>query len=576
MSNLSLPDQALELLFQNLRQDVFYYNETTHNFNPFYPHTETLNATWSFSVPCSSVSGVQESTSTLLAARAFAKAGNVSLAWESLDALFTGQRSADGFLPKYRYDSNSVSMDENAYYLNQSTIPGPKLGSALSALPLHASIVLDVYAWSPQSKHDLQHFLELYIRIYKYHKYIMEQHDIWHPWETLWDVHSWVEPLQEVRQQIRKAGWTVPFDIPKQVWQSYDFLPEVYGPCVYLLECKAKQQSPNETAAACPALNVSSVEHAAMLVQANRDLIQMRSVLEGRHMSSLQEFPAELVTMWLATAEERLERLWSEQHGSYLPLQNNHSFVQPDASNFVGLWSLVPNQERAYSMASQLMQHHTTDGDDATDLFAFDCGANAVWSQGGCKASSTISPVLNYLIATGLHRNDVSGMGFYISKATTDHLFPKNTTTVDFPTAFNATTGQPVLLTTDACGCLHSTATAAVVYNLATPSPPIVFHPDPPIRSSGVIVLIIVEVVVAFAIGASCVLLNLRILRQALSQEEEEEDHYRRLEQEDGGFFSAAGSVMGYEAATGMDGVSDGDDDDDDDSSLLVTPAPSR
>jgi hypothetical protein len=537
-----LTDQALTLLLQNLNQQTFSYNETqpSHNRHSILP---AKNETWYFSTPCSSARQVQESTSTLLAARALAKSGNVTLAWESLRSLVTGQRD-DGFIPKFRYlqhsrpsedDDDSGGGGGNEYYLNHTTIPGPRLGSHLSALPLHASVVLDIFAWSEQGDEDLEHLVELYVSIYRYHRYMIKNrptHNVRHPWETLWDSHSWIEPLGVVRRQIQRSKWKIPFDVPNQVLQSYDYLPEVYEPCIYLLECYANSTKNESKTSDCPPFQIQAVEHAAIWVEAHSDLIEMYRVLKDRHQNYLLPLSAtdlEQPALWLATAQDQLECLWDDGQGTFLPKGNeNTTLIVPDASNFVGLWSGSTNLSHVYMLASKLMQR-----DDSK--FSFDCGKYAVWSRGGCSSTSTISPVLNYLISTGLHRNDVHGIGYYIANATTDHLFPDDTL-AKFPVAFNATTGLPFPNFAMGTCELQFTTTAAVVYDLVTPTPPRIFYPDPPIRNSGIIVLIIVEVMVAFAIGASCLFLNLKMVRESSRLAEDEQ-------QGEDGYFSAAGSI---------------------------------
>ena len=547
-----LADQALELLLFNLHQDTFNYTETIGK------RTITKTATWKFSTPCSSVSSVQDSTSTLLAARALAKAGNVTLAWNSIRALFSGQR-ADGFLPNYRYyDTDQLHVPEFAendaqeYYINNTTIPGPRFGSQLASLPFHASVVLDVFAWSEQSEDDVQRLVDLYTSIYRYHHYMVEQRPhLWHPWESLRDVHSWIQPLSSIRNHMKAAQWKIPFEVPPQVLHSYDYHPDVYGPCVYLLECYANSTRKNETSSppgtsSCPPRpQVWSVEHAAIWIQAHRDLLEMRRVLRDRHADwLLVSMDPVLPTQWLTSAQEQLERLWSHEHGSFLPKQDNQSVVVADATNFVALWTRSNDTSRAYEFASNLLLRDSSE-------FSFDCGIHAVWSRGGCEEPSFISPLLNYFISTGLERNDLHGISYVISNATTNKLFPiSKDMNVDFPLVVHAETGLPFAHPDDVCS-LRSTTTAAAVYNLATPTPARTYHPDPPIRSSGIIVLIIVELIVALAIGASCLFLNLKMLRESsrlVREEEERED----------GFFSTTGSLgeHRYEAV-----VNDGSDD---------------
>jgi hypothetical protein len=479
-SSPSLKAQALQLLLQNLAHESFPVNITVYGTN------------LTFSTPCFDVA-VQESTSTLLAARALAKAGHTTLAWQSLLAFFDGQDSITGFLPQYRY-YNPTSADQK-YYLDNSTIPGPKLGLYLAALPLHASLVLDVFSLSPQEKRDLTNLKCLYQCLLRYHAYMMERQLAGrvHPWETLWDFHSWVDPLEDVRQEIKARKWKMPFEIPQLVSRKYNFLKNVYEPSVYLLLEKCRH---NMTLCRL----YDSVEHAAIWAQAHLDLDQMHAILAGRHILA-----DPVPKAWLRESREFLSKLWSTNHNVFLPQYANKSLPVSDATSFVGLWSQLDNVSQVSSLASKLLQHGNGD-------FDFDCGPHAIWSRGACPENAYISPLLNYLVTIGLRRNNVDSIGYYLSNATTNQLFDTEAPDVIFAEALNATSGR-AFASMDVCA-LQSTATAAVVVDLLIPDPPRVFIADPPIRTSGVIVIVILELVVAFAVGASCLLLSLKVLRE--------------------------------------------------------------
>mmetsp|Transcript_24366 Transcript_24366/g.36145 ORF Transcript_24366/g.36145 Transcript_24366/m.36145 type:complete len:555 (+) Transcript_24366:159-1823(+) len=526
----SIQKLSFNLLVRNLHQETFEVNNTISKAGRK-KDIGVSNVTWNFSAPCSSVSEVQESTSTLLAARAFAKAGYVVQAWESLLSFFQGQHE-DGFLPMFRY---SPHIEDNQIYIENSTIPGPYIGLHLASLPMHASIVLDVFAMSNQTQEDVSNLQILYTNILKYHQWIQDNQMFVHPWETLWSTKSWVQPLADVRLEMQSKNWKVPFEVPIAVKQSYKYISDVYEPSIYLLqECREKEVI---TSASC-ALHFDSVDRTAILVRAYEDLMQMRAVLRGRYVE-VEEFP----DSWLENSQKLLSSLWNEYYQTYLPQRTFNStetyewIVEPDASIFVGLWADLKNESRVYNMASKLMQRE----DD--NFFFFDCGIHAVWSIGGCDPSSAISPLLNYLITAGLQQNGAGGMEYYISNATTNRLFGNDTT--DFAEAFQAPSGKP-FHNMDSCS-LSSTATAAIVYDLSTGF--VIsrsFLVDPPIRNSSVIVLVLIELVIAFSIGASCLLLNLKLLRQEFResqqlQHEQEEIHLI----EDGGYYSAANSIDG-------------------------------
>ena len=523
-----MDNQAFQLLLQNFVTDE---------------HNQTLVKTCGPSM-------VQESTASLLTARAFAKAGNFALAWETLNVLLLTDDDDDkdtGFLPKYRYFSN----DETCPYVPETTIPNWSLlsGTFLTALPLHATIVLDIFAWSDQSLEEVKFLHKLFDRLYRYHKFLATERigRIWHPWESLMDVASLIPAMAGVRREMAERNWNMPFEIPSQVQDSYEYIKEVYEPSIYLLERhrNATDDSSNSAIVQRPFV-MMDVAYAAVWAKANQDLIQMQKVLEGRHelsraginnMNELNE--------WTESAEDLLESLWSEEHQTYrsmVLIANGTSYsyeglTEWDASNFVAMWYPIEIRSRVSQMALRL---ETRD--------EFDCGLYPLWTRGECAPKSAISPLLNFLVSTGLENNNVLGVSQYIANSTVNlvcglqHNHESNSTlycsnATPFATFYDTVFYHPY--NQDACS-LTSTTTAAVVYNLLKPSPELTFQQDP-LQRSGVIAVIFVDVIVAFGVGLGCLLLSLNLLRITRREIRSTVIDNNSLE---GLYYSAAGSFL--------------------------------
>ena len=83
-----------------------------------------------YPTPCDSVDGVVESTTTLIAARAFSKLGRADFAWKFLRTLFSAQGS-HGFLPRYVY-LNYTNEETNTFEgCGWDEFVGPYLGPKL-------------------------------------------------------------------------------------------------------------------------------------------------------------------------------------------------------------------------------------------------------------------------------------------------------------------------------------------------------------------------------------------------------------------------------------------------------------
>ena len=149
-----------------------------------------------YSSPCHSIQcqPIQESSSSLLAARVLAKAGFSNLAWEILKTLFDTQ-GTNGFLPKYRYSITSSTNKD--MYVPGTNIPSHHLfgpipldyisplnaeskqnqfitSGRISSPPFHASIVLDIFYLSNQTYTDVDYLQYFSEKLYNWHSFLHE------------------------------------------------------------------------------------------------------------------------------------------------------------------------------------------------------------------------------------------------------------------------------------------------------------------------------------------------------------------------------------------------------------------
>ena len=253
-TNPCLMDQALGLIVNN--QIKTKYNVTSSVSKPFRKNgvrkrkihenigDTVQNIEFAYPSFCSSSSAaprltqVQESTTTLLAARALVKANRTEEAWSYLRSLFSVQ-AQNGFMPKYRYapqpsatppntenENDSIEDVEKLsreYYYKNTVIPTEALfnknsmprkylpcpreedteiststskspstcfdyngdytfiseinvtsSGRLAALPMHASSILDMFYLSNQTRNDVYQLSFYFERVYKMHYYWME------------------------------------------------------------------------------------------------------------------------------------------------------------------------------------------------------------------------------------------------------------------------------------------------------------------------------------------------------------------------------------------------------------------
>ena len=131
----------------------------------------------------------------------------------------------------------------------------------------------------------------------------------------------------------------------------------------------------------------------------------------------------------------------------------------------------------------------------------------------------------NYRVAKGLRYNKEVGIGHFIESSTLNLIcgIPNSdesnlTNCIEgerFTRAYNATSHLPM--------GTETTLTAAIVVDLLNPDKPFKYASEPPISSSSIIILIAVELVLAFGVGVICLVLSLNLMRRATADEEGDE-----------------------------------------------------
>jgi hypothetical protein len=293
-----------------------------------------------------------------------------------------------------------------------------------------------------------------------------------------------------------------------------------------------------------------------VLAQADADLYELARVLElvlpesHYSRSKRKQFQQQIqyLEQW-QNDNTRLfqEALWHEERQTYLskyydPVSGQMEWVDDAVSNnLLAFWNVAAiendpmqyskdnvdkdtdlSRERLKEMSLQLLRR----GGNKDRPYSFDCGSFPLWSKGGCQekyyapTTSTrkpekvpiIQPIMNYLVASGLWRNDdLETFGRYMSDESLDLLWFRSTGV--YGEAYSVSAPYSNLATLDTCGNT-STLTAAIVYNIMVPDPAHAHRiPLPPIRRSWVITLITVELFVAFSIGVSCLVVSLNLVR---------------------------------------------------------------
>ena len=361
------------------------------------------------------VQEVQESTSTLLAARALIKANRTDDAWSYLRSLFSMQ-GTNGFMPRYIYWDNhpntSISSSTSStrvnnirateeYYYNGTTIPTAKLfpsahdlpihyipcpppqddkqdhttastpslscldingaytyvqelnitsSGRLSATPMHATSLLELFYLSNQTRHDLNQLRWYFDRIYKMHNFWMERvmkhckndkddalvpcYNIIHPFESLVpiDAPQWERALAHIMVLLQEQKWTPnPRAIPpKHYSMHFPKNESVYHAMLYLLECHANVTSNTDTIGReavatdfeaellrqCP-FAMLDLSHLAILSKAHRDLYQIGTILHDSHSKNgPTRTQWDMIQNWMDVTDGLMdEELWYANDG---------------------------------------------------------------------------------------------------------------------------------------------------------------------------------------------------------------------------------------------------------------------
>ena len=513
---------------------------------------------------------------------------------------------------------NMFFSRNNRLHKNNSTQPLPCdsfkdptkcwLGSGrVSTTPFHGTALLELVL-SLERKEDkimishgqLDTLYKYWNRIFTYHEFLHEIvmrgctssitkkggynqsnappcYNIVHPWESMINVQAPIwkkEVLRPAMTVITHSNWTVPFDIPNQVKESYDYDPDVYAATIFLNECLSNQTRGNETAGEfypyqyqqdndaeesyenrivqrCP-FAMLDVGFASALAQSDEDLRRVALWLRQRDVAS--NFQFHKFVEWRDQSRYVMKLLWNKNERSFLPRyalpkkdsNSDDSFPimtyakTPIANNLMVFWQQLNGDEvdesgkqrwdsgtddRMHQMA-QYMLHH--DGKSS-----FDCQGIPLWSGGCSDLTSIIDPIQNFFVGVGLSRNRESLLVFgdYITNATIDLILPNTSASVvatgannpNFYEAFPAA-AKHTHLALDQCGAT-STSTAAIFYQLLVDDFDFVFElPIPPIRNSWILTLISLELLFAFTVGVSCICLSLGLVRQENSSQEQDEE----------------------------------------------------
>lgn len=499
------------------------------------------------------------------------------------------------------YDHESSSMREfigpypgpKLFKANKLTPSHKNVWSSntIMAIPYHASAILELFYLSNQTSLDVESLTFFYGKLLAWQNFLhdrvikkciemfstvdSEKNQAYqpcivvnHPWETEIDMHSPIlnNSLNRLNDEVLSWGWSPSFEIPEGV-KTFDYPgDEAYTSLLYLLDCLSnktsddvqdRHMSSDNIQAACP-FSMIDVGFTAALAKSDEDLRQIQQILSDKNRISYSQREAEIAHTKIHTSKQMLNALWNEPSGIYfnrvVSLQlgyngrysSNKTTELDDAVayNFMGMWTSLANATRIAHMTTQMIQR--------SGNFSYGCGEYPLWSVGGCtksnssgthRSSPRIFPLVNYRIATGLKRNG-AGMQQYIQTSTlnlicgTANSDESNLTNCNenllFASTFDASTHRS--LGKSACG-LTSTLTASIVLDLLSADKTFSYDSSPPISNSSIIFLIAVEMIIAMAIGLSCLILSLNLVRRANIHEDGDKffnvsEHHEISEQE--------------------------------------------
>lgn len=448
--------------------------------------------------------------------------------------------------PKNRAPPSS-SMDESDVRIWSS--------NTISASPYHATSVLELFYLSNQTDADVQMLLYFHTKLHKWHDYLHTQiilnctssntafssrtvnHmtpclTIVHPWESEIELTSplWKYALDNVTQIVIEQGWKPKFEVPTSIKGKFDYPGDgTYSTLLYLLENLSIDEDDVSL------FQLVDVGFTSALTKADQDLQTIDQILVDKHViAQPSRYAMDLAAERSHRSKGMLHRMWNDDEGSFfIAIVNNTlndkteyssnytTMVElPLGSNFNALWTPLLNSTMLEPMSSHLLE--------SSGRYSFNCGVYPIWSYGHCDKSDNnsalINLLLNYRVSKGLRYNNEGGLAHYLESSTLNlicglpnadelHLIDCTAQQSQMAWAFNATSHQPL-------GRMTSTLTAAIVLDFFYPDKLFKYESGPPISASGVIVLIAMELVVAFLVGSTCLLLSLNLMRRAKADEE--------------------------------------------------------
>lgn len=394
-----------------------------------------------------------------------------------------------------------------------------------------------------------------------------------HPWESLLEKSSLPSlkvMMQSTLDRMNRTNWEPTFEIPAEIQSSYDFDESIFRSMLFLNECLVNETAKNGVGNQKTGIDAVHLEnrlikecefamldvgYASALAQSDRDLRTVGMWLSAQNGAYnfndavVSSIPWDIRIAQLETWGRQnnfvMNILWHPSEHSFqsqyaLPPRNVSQWPFPtmqhigdaSANNLMVFWKDWDNSahdgstskddmdENVREMVLQLLSH--TGGN------SFDCDTSyPLWTTGCNSTSPLIDPRINYFVGLGLLRNKDSytPFGEYLTNATIKLICSGSWHEDDLPVergcARNLTHFQEIYagndnisLHMDTCGN-SSVATASILIHLLWDDFDFTSEsPLPPIRNSWVIILITAELMIAFMVGVSCVLLSLNIVRR--------------------------------------------------------------
>ncbi|GFH43620.1 hypothetical protein CTEN210_00093 [Chaetoceros tenuissimus] len=493
-------------------------------------NNSSSNVSFLYTSTCSTtnVMRVQESTSSLYTARTLMKANRTSDAWEHLRSLFSMQ-GMNGYMPKYIFwNTNSEEENiSNEIFYNGTSIPRydsfvdtslmptnyqpcPKTSKEevqleskdssscldfsgnnlhidemdisssgrLSALPIHSTVLLEMFYLSNQTNDDLLHLHWYFERIYKMHNYWMEHvmkfcsenlyskrydgmrkpcYNIIHPFESLVPMSSpqWNDALSYINDIIEERGWKPSRHINISGFNLDEYTRDdsSYEAMVYLMECqtnatiarasdsnstqrKTKGNFENMLLEHCP-FAMLDISHLAVLSKSHKDLNAIAWIL---HESHSRNAPTKtqllMIENWIDLTSDMLARLIWDDNSSFS--SKNLQFTASggnNASKYHYNYTGESISIYGHNAADLLIGNERLDNDNFNDNvllpildrkanYSFNCESHPFilpsfsCSNANENTSIFVEPIMNYWLAAGLRRNDAYGLATYIEDMT--------------------------------------------------------------------------------------------------------------------------------------------------------------